>query len=129
MARILEAVTDAAPGGQVSAVGESAAVRLGRELTRVAWESALLRQAQAAEKRGYRAGAFLRRPVLDRERGRQNDRDGRQPGDATSPFAAVWWLRADRPSVRRSGCHPKFPQPARDPVCLALARAIWSRIV
>lgn len=55
MARELEAVTDAAPDGQVLAVGESAAVRLGRELTRVALESALQRQAQAAEKKGLPA--------------------------------------------------------------------------
>lgn len=48
MARELEAVTDAAPDGQVLAVGELAAVQLGRELTRVALESALQRQAQAA---------------------------------------------------------------------------------
>lgn len=52
MARELEAVTDAAPDGQVLAVGELAAVRLGRELTRVALEAALQRQAQAAEKKG-----------------------------------------------------------------------------
>lgn len=53
MARELEAVTDAAPDGHVLAVGELAAVRLGRELTRVALESALQRQAQAAEKKGH----------------------------------------------------------------------------
>jgi hypothetical protein len=52
MARELEAVTDAAPDGQVLAIGELAAVRLGRELTRVASESALQRQAEAAEKKG-----------------------------------------------------------------------------
>lgn len=52
MARELEKVTDAAPDGQVLAIGELAAVRLGRELTRVALESALQRQAQAAEKKG-----------------------------------------------------------------------------
>ena len=51
MARELEALTDAAPDGHVLAVGELAAVRLGRELTRVALESALQRQAQAAEKK------------------------------------------------------------------------------
>ena len=52
MARELEAVTDAAPDGAVLAVGEMAAVRLGRELTRVALEAALQRQAAPAEKRG-----------------------------------------------------------------------------
>ena len=53
MARELESVTDAAPDGQVLAVGELAAVRLGRELNRVALEAALRRQAQAAEKKGH----------------------------------------------------------------------------
>jgi hypothetical protein len=52
MARELEAVTDAAPDGAVLAVGEMAAVRLGRELTRVALEAALRRQAAPAEKKG-----------------------------------------------------------------------------
>ena len=52
MARELEAVTDAAPDGAVLAVGEAAAVRLGRELTRVALNAALDRQAGTAEKRG-----------------------------------------------------------------------------
>ena len=52
MARELEAVTDAAPDGAVLAVGELAAVRLGRELTRVALEAALQRQDEAAEKKG-----------------------------------------------------------------------------
>ena len=52
MARELEAVTDAAPDGAVLAVGEMAAVRLGRELTRVALEAALQRQAGVAEKKG-----------------------------------------------------------------------------
>jgi hypothetical protein len=56
MARELEAVTDAAPDGRVLAVGELAAVRLGRELTRVAPESALQRQAQAAEEKGLPGG-------------------------------------------------------------------------
>lgn len=52
MARELEAVTDAAPDGQVLAAGEAAAVRLGRELTRRALETALQRQAEPAEKKG-----------------------------------------------------------------------------
>ncbi len=56
MARELEAVTDAAPDGAVLAVGELAAVGLGRELTRVALEAALQHQAEAAEKKGRRAG-------------------------------------------------------------------------
>lgn len=56
MARELEAVTDAAPDGRVLAVGELAAVRLGRELTRVALESALQRQARAAEQKGPPVG-------------------------------------------------------------------------
>ena len=62
MARELEAVTDAAPDGQVLAVGELAAVRCGRELTRVALEAALQRQAQAAEKKGLPAAPA---PVAD----------------------------------------------------------------
>lgn len=52
MARELEAVTDAAPDGQVLATGELAAVRLGRELTCRALEGALQRQAESAEKKG-----------------------------------------------------------------------------
>ena len=52
MARELEAVTDAAPDGRVLAVGEEAAVRLGRELTRAALEAAMQRQAEAVEKKG-----------------------------------------------------------------------------
>ena len=56
MARELEAVTDAAPDGQVLAIAELAAVRTGRELTRVALEAALRRQAGPAEKKGLPAG-------------------------------------------------------------------------
>jgi hypothetical protein len=55
MARELEAVTESAPDGQVLAIGELVAVRLGRELTRVAPEDALDRQAEPAEKKGSRA--------------------------------------------------------------------------
>lgn len=56
MARELEVVTDAAPDGQVLAVGELAAVRCGRELIRVALEAALQRQASEAEKKGRPGG-------------------------------------------------------------------------
>jgi hypothetical protein len=56
MARELEAVTDAAPDGAVLAVGETAAVRLGRELPRRALEAALQRQAEAAERKGLPGG-------------------------------------------------------------------------
>jgi hypothetical protein len=56
MARELEAVSDAAPDGQVLAVAEQAAVRSGRELTRAALEAALRRQAEAAEGKGLPAG-------------------------------------------------------------------------
>ena len=52
MARELEAVTDAAPDGQVLAVAELAALRRGRELTARALEAALQRHAEAAEKKG-----------------------------------------------------------------------------
>jgi hypothetical protein len=55
MARELEAVTDAAPDGQVLAVAELAALRSGRELTRCALEAALQQQAKEAEKKGLRA--------------------------------------------------------------------------
>jgi hypothetical protein len=55
MARELEAVSDAAPDGQVLAVTEVAALRAGRELTRCALEAALRRQAEAAEKKGLPA--------------------------------------------------------------------------
>ena len=54
MARELEAVTDAAPDGEVLAVAELAALRSGRELTRRALEGALQRQAEAVEKKGRR---------------------------------------------------------------------------
>ena len=59
MARELEVVTDAAPDGQALAVGEVAAVRLGRELTRVALQAALQRQAGPAEKKGAPGGRAL----------------------------------------------------------------------
>jgi hypothetical protein len=52
MARELEAVTDAAPEGQVLVRGEEAALRLGRELTRAALQAAMQRQAHAAEQKG-----------------------------------------------------------------------------
>jgi hypothetical protein len=52
MARELEAVADAAPDGRVLAETELAAVRSGRELTRLALEAALRRQAAAAEQKG-----------------------------------------------------------------------------
>jgi hypothetical protein len=55
MARELEAVTDAAPDGQVLAIAELAALRSGRELTRRALEAALQRQAELAEKKGLPA--------------------------------------------------------------------------
>jgi hypothetical protein len=55
MARELEALTDAAPDGQVLAIAKLAAVHRGRELTRVALEAALQRQAEAAEKKGLPA--------------------------------------------------------------------------
>jgi hypothetical protein len=55
MARELEAVTAAAPDGQVLAAAELAAVRAGRELTRRGLEAALQRQAEAAEKKGLPA--------------------------------------------------------------------------
>jgi hypothetical protein len=57
MARELEAVTDAAPDGQVLAIAETAALRSGRELTRAALEAALQRQAEAAEKKGRPAAS------------------------------------------------------------------------
>ena len=52
MARELELVSDAAADGQVLAVSELAALRAGRELTRVALEAALNRQATPVEKKG-----------------------------------------------------------------------------
>ena len=56
LARELEAVTDAAPDGQVLAIAELAAVHRGRELTRIALGAALQRQAGPAEKKGLPAG-------------------------------------------------------------------------
>jgi len=56
MARELEAVSDAAPDGRVLAIAEEAAVRSGRKLTLAALEAALLRQAEAAEKKGLSGG-------------------------------------------------------------------------
>ena len=52
MARELEMVSDAAPDGHVLAIAELAAVRAGRELTRVALEATLQRQSAPAEKKG-----------------------------------------------------------------------------
>jgi hypothetical protein len=71
MARELELVSDAAPDGQVLAVSEVAAIRAGRELTRLALEATLQRQAQSAEQKGLPsepahaaavAGSRTRRP-------------------------------------------------------------------
>lgn len=72
MARELEAVADAAPDGQVLALAEQAAVRSGRKLTLAALEAALLRQAEASERKGLPAGPA---PVAGRGRSRT-----RQPG-------------------------------------------------
>lgn len=56
IARESEAVSDAAPDGQVLVLAEQAAVRSGRDLTRAALEAALRRQAEAAERKGLPAG-------------------------------------------------------------------------
>jgi hypothetical protein len=56
MARELERVSDGAPDGQVLALTESAAVRSGRELTRLALQAALQRQAGPVEQKGLPAG-------------------------------------------------------------------------
>jgi hypothetical protein len=56
MARELELASDAAADGQVLAVAEAVAIRAGRELTRLALETALRRQADPAEKKGLPAG-------------------------------------------------------------------------
>lgn len=70
MARELERVSDAAPDGHVLAIAELAALRAGRELTRVALQAALQRQSPLAEKKGLpgepapvagRGGARIRR--------------------------------------------------------------------
>ena len=69
MARELGGVADAAPDGQVLAVAEMAALRGGRELTRVALEAALQGQAEAAEKKGRPAApAPAAAPVSSRTR-------------------------------------------------------------
>ncbi len=57
MARELAAVANAAADGHVLAEAESAAVRLGRELTRRALEASLQEQAAAAEKKGRPAAS------------------------------------------------------------------------
>lgn len=59
MARELERVSDAAPDGQVLALAERAADRVGRELTRVALEATLQRQSAPAEKKGLPAEPAL----------------------------------------------------------------------
>jgi hypothetical protein len=56
MARELELASDAAPDGQVLAVSEEVAIRAGRELTRLALEATLQRQADPAEKKGPPGG-------------------------------------------------------------------------
>ncbi len=55
MARELEMVSDAAPDGQLLAISELAALRAGRELTRVALEATLQRQSAPAEQKGLPA--------------------------------------------------------------------------
>lgn len=57
LARQLQQAADAAPGGQVLARVEAAALPAGRELTRRAVEAALQGQAEAAEKKGRPAAA------------------------------------------------------------------------
>jgi hypothetical protein len=49
--RLRTLASDAAADGQVLAVAEAVAIRAGRELTRLALETALRRQADPAEKK------------------------------------------------------------------------------
>lgn len=74
MARELERVSDAAPDGHVLAIAELAALRAGRELTRVALEATLNRQSTPAEKKGLLAEAA---PAADRGRAK-TQRRGKQ---------------------------------------------------
>ena len=55
MARELEMVSDAAADGHVLAIAELAALRAGRELTRVALQATLQRQSAPAEQKGLPA--------------------------------------------------------------------------
>jgi hypothetical protein len=57
LAQQLEGTAAAAPDGQVLARVEALAVPAGRELARQAVQAALQAQAEAAEKKGRRAGA------------------------------------------------------------------------
>jgi hypothetical protein len=57
LARQLERTADSAPDGQVLARVEAYAVPAARELARTAVQAALQAQAEAAEKKGRRAGS------------------------------------------------------------------------
>ena len=93
MARELEAVTDAAPDGQVLAVGEAAAVRLGRELTRRrAWRPPCSGRPRPPRKRGSRARLPLRRPPLVKDKA------------ARTAVTAAGRVSLRRRSLRCGGC-------------------------
>jgi len=93
MARELEAVTGAAPDGAVLAAGEMAAVRPGREPTRVALEAAPRRQAEPAEREGASAAPAPAAAAPRQGRGIQDDRDGRRAGRPAPPLADLPGLR------------------------------------
>ena len=119
MARELEAVTDAAPDGQVLAVAEA-----GRRPARPRADPRRPGGGLAAagrrrpRKRGSRPGLPLRRPPRHQGQGGQDDRDRRRPGDAASPLAALPRLRADGLPARRPDRPRRLPQPARHPAGL-----------
>ena len=119
MARELEAVTDAAPDGAVLAVGEMAAVRLGRELTRVALEAALQRQAAPGREKGAPGRACPcggRRRVKDKAARAAVTAAGRVAlarRSLTCPACGSDGLPGRRPGRPR-----RLPQPRRRPAGL-----------
>ena len=113
MARELEAVSDAAPDGQVLAVAEAAAVRSGREPTRAALEAALRRQAEAAEKKGAPAGPAPAAAAAPSRTGGQDDRDRGRAGDLRRQS-----LRCPELAGRR----PTRPTPAPAPAASSAPR-------
>ena len=74
MARELERVSDAAPDGHVLAIAELAAIRAGRQLTRVALEAVLRRQSAPAEQKGLPAEPALAAAPASSRIGRRGPR-------------------------------------------------------
>lgn len=72
MARELDRTANAAEDGQVLKLAEMAAVREGRELTRLSLEAVLADQAESVEKKGRRPGRVR---AVDRRSTEENASD------------------------------------------------------